>query len=83
MWLAEVDPSVGTANVWLLLITIVSSGATLATTWILHRRGKNPASRDAADDAVRQYRRLFVDPLHRENERLRQLLEECEGRDDD
>jgi len=71
VWLSDAGTSVTSANLWLLLIAIVSTGGTVATTWITRRRGKSPASRDAADDAVKQYKRYFADPLHRDNELLR------------
>jgi hypothetical protein len=74
VWIADASSSVTSANLWLLLITIVSTGGTVSTSWILHRRGKNPASRDAANDAVKQYKHYFADPLHRDNERLRNEL---------
>jgi hypothetical protein len=71
VWLSDAGTSVTSANLWLLLVTIVSTGGTVATTLIARRRGKNPASRDAADDAVKQYKRYFADPLHRDNQQLR------------
>jgi len=74
VWLSDAGTSVTSANLWLLLIAIVSTGGTVATTWITRRRGKSPASRDAADEAVRQYKRYFADPLHRDNQLLRNEL---------
>jgi hypothetical protein len=71
VWIADASSAGTSANLWLLLVTIVSSATTLATAWIARRRGKSPASRGAADDAVKQYRRYFAEPLHRDNELLR------------
>lgn len=81
MWLADqASYTVGSANLWLLLISIVSAGSAVAVAWINRpSRKKEPSEseiRDAIDEAVQEYRDTFVTGLLEELTRQRASSDE-------
>lgn len=84
MWHLFADESIspgGTANLWLLMITIVTTLGNITsiviTTW--NTRGSNATHDDiseAVQDAIDEYRTTFTIPLREENRRLRKQLDD-------
>lgn len=79
MWLAEaaVDPNSG--SLWIALAALFTAlgGVLVALITTRRSRGSHRTEvRKGQDEAVREYRKTFAEPLRRENETLRQENED-------
>jgi hypothetical protein len=86
VWAAASDPVAGISGNWAFLIAIVTSGSAVAVVLIQSRRARPSKQaqrrhlRSAADEAVREYRELYVDELRAEVRRLQERVTDAEDR---
>jgi hypothetical protein len=86
VWIAASDPVAGISGNWAFLIAIVTSGSAVAVVLIQSRRARPTKRaqqkhlRSASDEAVREYRELYVDELRAEVKRLQGRVTSAENR---
>lgn len=75
MWLADTAPDVAGANLWLFLITCVTTAGGIWSTWLAIRRKGETSG--AVDEALDTQDRLIVQPIAKERDDYRSLWRGC------
>ncbi len=85
MWIAA-DPVTGVSGGWIVLASLITAASAVAISLIQNRRARPSKQaqrkhiRSAADEAVREYRELYVDELRAEVRRLQARVTAAEDR---
>jgi low affinity Fe/Cu permease len=85
VWIAA-DPVAGVSGGWWFLASLMTAASAVTISFIQNRRAR-PSKRaqrkhirSAADEAVREYRELYVDELRTEVKRLQERVTAAENR---
>lgn len=84
MWLAAEDVAVGTANVWLVLVTLITVSGSILSVLLSNRslkRNKNETARESAEEQHKVDQEIYERIMH-ENRRLSNRLEAAEAERD-
>ena len=88
MWIAAPDPVAGVSGGWWFLASLMTAASAVSISFIQNRRARPSKQaqrrhiRSAADEAVREYRELYVDELRAEVRRLQERVTAAEDRAD-
>jgi hypothetical protein len=86
VWIAAVDPVAGVSGGWWFLASLMTAASAVSISFIQNRRARPSKQaqrkhlRSAADEAVREYRELYVDELRAEVKRLQARVTASEDR---
>jgi low affinity Fe/Cu permease len=85
VWIAA-DPVAGVSGGWWFLASLMTAASAVSISFIQNRRARPSKQaqrkhlRSAADEAVREYRELYVDELRAEVKRLQERVTASEDR---
>jgi hypothetical protein len=85
VWVAA-DPVAGVSGGWVVLASLITAASAVSISIIQNRRARPSKQaqrkhiRSAADEAVREYRELYVDELRVEVKRLQERVTASEDR---
>jgi len=86
VWIAVADPVGGVSGAWWFLASLMTAASAVSISFIQNRRARPSKQaqrkhlRSAADEAVREYRELYVDELRAEVKRLQDRVTAAEDR---